>query len=112
MSDSTQQYILKPGVEIEFSENFYPRVTFKVDGNEICHINSSIDRVSELFQPLDIPAIEKQLEEITEKIYYLGVKSGRGDALWPEEESYIDDEIFNGEILGLFGLENKETDDE
>lgn len=48
---------------------------------------------------VQLQAIRDALEPITDKIYKLGVTSGRGGALWPDEETYIDDELFLDECV-------------
>ena len=63
MSDSTQQYILKPGTNIR--ENLIrifsaPLVTD--DGQFERIFKKELDEAEALFQPIDIPDIEKQLE--------------------------------------------------
>lgn len=74
-----------------------------------CEIDNTFDQFLETWEILQ-DVSETTLEHIgtiVEKVYYLGVKSGRGDALWPEEESYIDDELFLPAIRVV--LEGKEN---
>lgn len=107
MSDSSiPEYILAKPVKVSVDSN---SDWFTVEGWQgVSKGTFSFDEFDSQFVPLDRQGLTEQLEKITAKIYYLGVTSGRGEALWPEQESYIDDEIFNNEILALFGLENKE----
>ena len=59
---------------------------------------------------VQLQTIRDALEPITDKIYKLGVTSGRGGALWPDEETYIDDELFLDECVSavVTVLEGKE----
>lgn len=130
MSDSTQQYILSKPVKAELVEWPTPAgckpgdySKWHIDVSHATNISTdyrTLDRESfeALFQPLDIPAIQKQLEEIIidvvgdcgyEKHEFADAPNlyGGGDKLH-ENLNRIRQEAVS-EILVLFGLENKET---
>lgn len=59
----------------------------------------------ELLQPVS-DTTKQAIQEIIEKVYYLGVTSGRGAGLWPEQERYLDEAEYMDDVVSV--LEGKE----
>ena len=118
MSDSTQQYILaKPisrdrGTDDEDFGGYYVYTGESSDAHAFIYP----DGFDELFVPLDISAIEKQLDNIIQgygareyqRGFESGVKGEPGDVPIPRDKG-LDAETV-AEILVLFGLENTESE--
>ena len=59
----------------------------------------------EVLQPVS-DTTKQAIQEIIEKVYYLGVASGRGAGLWPEQERYLDEAEYMEAVVSV--LEGKE----
>lgn len=97
MGDSTQQYMLRNSVTISDDMLLWgpSMVAVKVrDEQGIYQGSIGRELFERAFQPVDIPAIEKQLEQILEDF-------------WQDDNKDLYDSI--DEIKAVFGLENKET---
>ena len=107
MSDSTQQYILASKPKIEMTDE---RIYFKLPWGEWW--TSRKEHESDF---VDIPTIEKQLEEIKDDLYgqveYEAVVYG-GQVEENAFEMHVKDAIYDAldQIKAVFGLENKETE--
>lgn len=100
MSDS-QQYILRKPYDLPNGDKW---------------IDVSWDDFDELFQPLDIPAIEKQLrDELNEYIYMMvweSVQHSLEEKEWAEGmREHSKKVIVNIVLDSLFGLEEERKDD-
>ena len=108
MSDSTQQYILRPDAKIRWHEQQRQWIIRIGDYDE-----GSIQGPEYLFQPLDIPDIEKQLEgHLASFIVNVTEYVDLCDHAQNAEELNAIREHFNScqhehiaEVLALFGLE-------
>lgn len=127
MSDSTQQYILSRPVRIEkwtrtntnLLGDAYTTTDYEIRLKPSDPTQRHPDRFSfsqatyeEFFQLLDVPAIEKQLDDILRKLtsdsYIIGWANAKNE---PGGQN-LDEcrERATTEVLALFGLENKEND--
>ena len=118
MSD-TPEYILKRPISAKHDasiSNDSAWVYVSIDGKEIDEC-LSFENFKALFVPLDIPAIEKQLDQIIKDSVDLGAlllhaqvkKELTLDECVERQKVQISDAV--NQIKSLFGLENKETDD-
>lgn len=108
MSDSTQQYILKKPIAIDVEKVFNGQVyelPFRQWGMKNGHACISEETFDELFQLLDIPAIEKQLRDIVEKNH-----CGKPSSIeWIEAVRQEGLAETAKELLAVFGLEKEES---
>lgn len=123
MSDSTQQYILKQPIEATpRSAEYYGKEVYDVvlKTETLMHHFDPIRKelFDELFEPLDIPAIEKQLEgHLASFIVNVTEYVDLCDHAQNAEELNAIRGHFNrcqhehiAQVLRLFGLENKRTE--
>ena len=110
MSDSTQQYILaKPisrdrGTDDEDFGGYYVYTGESSDAHAFIYP----DGFDELFVPLDISAIQKQLEIAVDDFQQRRELSSMIGINSPHYKN--DRQKLIAEVLAVFGLENKETD--
>lgn len=117
MSDSTQQYILKQPITIQSKFEDYKSYPSFVASNSEHAFELPKCPFDEVFVPLDIPAIQKQLDQIIEDSVDLGAlllhaqvkKELTLDECVERQKVQISDAV--NQIKSLFGLENKETEE-
>ena len=100
MSDSTQQYILRKPLKAFVENDQYDEACYAVVADDgLAWQFMDKESFDELFKFVDIPAIEKQLEQILDR---LTDKHG-----WDDVGQELRDEAL-AEIKVLFGLENNQ----
>ena len=109
MSD-TPEYILKKPVDASYYEEGLMAVEFEELSE--CLIISD-EQFQNTFQPLDIPAMEKQLEQLLAPFIFMSSQEGyyelEDNELFEKLNSEDDTKVIVAEVLAVFGLENKET---
>ena len=112
MSD-TPEYILRKPLKAFVENDQYDEACYAVVADDgLAWQFMDKESFDELFKPLDIPAIEKQLEQILRKLtsdsYIIGWANGKNE---PGGQN-LDEcrERTTTEVLALLGLENKETE--
>ena len=117
MSDSTQQYILRKPLKAFVENDQYDEACYAVVADDgLAWQFMDKESFDELFKPLDIPAIEKQLDQIIKDSVDLGAlllhaqvkKELTLDECVERQKVQISDAV--NQIKSLFGLENKETE--
>lgn len=115
MSDSTQQYILRKPLKAFVENDQYDEACYAVVADDgLAWQFMDKESFDELFKPLDIPAIEKQLETKFEDAIDCGYLLGKAELAKVRtldelvEVQKIRIRQLTDEVLVLFGLENKE----
>lgn len=113
MSDSIQQWILKQSIKAKkVYENTEDNLgTYTILKPYIWDFDP--DDFEDLFELLDIPAIEKQLEQLLAPFIFMSSQEGyyglEDNELFEKLNSEDDTKVIVAEVLAVFGLENKET---
>ena len=112
MSDSTQQYILCKPLKAFVENDQYDEACYAVVADDgLAWQFMDKESFDELFKPLDIPAIEKQLETIVQvAMDEMMAKQDYWSGMTKEEVQKSIRDSAVAEVLVLFGLENKEEE--
>ena len=117
MSD-TPEYILRKPLKAFVENDQYDEACYAVVADDgLAWQFMDKESFDELFKPLNIPAIEKQLETKFEDAIDCGYLLGKAELAKVRtldelvEVQKIRIRQLTDEVLVLFGLENKETDD-